>query len=129
MCCISCLPTPFSGRPTHGSASNQKPVVLRCASGALVDSEGETGTSRNGRLRFEQPGPAVRIHLAPPRSPRFSGSLRKNRKYCACSRSLFDLRAPEKLTFGRQLLIYARFSLSRTEPVPFAPSFSKKSVR
>ena len=32
---------------------------------------------------------------------------------------MFDLRAPEKLTFSSQQLIYARFSLSRTEPVPF----------
>jgi hypothetical protein len=39
-------------------------------------------------------------------------------KYCACSRVFFDLRAPEKLSFGRQQLIYARFSLLRFEPVP-----------
>jgi hypothetical protein len=31
---------------------------------------------------------------------------------------LFDLRAPENLIFGHQQLIYARFSLSRIEPVP-----------
>jgi hypothetical protein len=30
------------------------------------------------------------------------------------------LRAPENLSFGRQQLTNARFSLSRTEPVPFA---------
>jgi len=31
-----------------------------------------------------------------------------------------ELRAPEKLRFGRQRLIYARFSLSRIEPVPYS---------
>src|SRR5260370_26450397 len=34
----------------------------------------------------------------------------------------FDLRAPEKLGFGRQQPNYARFSLSRAEPVPFRRS-------
>jgi hypothetical protein len=29
--------------------------------------------------------------------------------YCACSRIFFDLRAPEKLRFGRQQPIYGRF--------------------
>jgi len=35
-------------------------------------------------------------------------------------RILFDLREPANLSFGGQQLICARFSLSRTEPVPFA---------
>jgi hypothetical protein len=47
-------------------------------------------------------------------------SLSENRKYRARSRIFFDLRAPEKLRSGRQPLIYARFSPSRIEPVPFA---------
>src|ERR1700687_2142336 len=51
-------------------------------------------------------------------SLQFPRSLRKDRKYCACSQG-FDLRAPENLCFGEQELIHARFSLSRTEPVPF----------
>src|ERR1039458_3556788 len=46
--------------------------------------------------------PGVRIPLAPPHSPRFSRSLRKNRKYCARSRRLFDVGAPEKLRLCRQ---------------------------
>src|ERR1039457_2555351 len=64
--------------------------------------------------------PKVLIPFAPPNSPQFSRSLRRNRKYCAYSRTLFDLRAPENLSFGRPQVINARFSLSRTEPVPFA---------
>jgi hypothetical protein len=34
-----------------------------------------------------------------------------------------DLRAPEKIKSGNRQLIYARFSLLRIEPVPFAPIF------
>src|SRR5208282_5767018 len=72
---------------------------------------------------------AVRIRLRhPPYSPRFPRSLRETRKYCACSRIFFDLRAPEKRRFGRQQLTYARFSLSRTEPVPFSPSPAKRDA-
>jgi len=37
---------------------------------------------------------------------------------------LFDFRARENLRFGRQQLIYARFSLSRTDPVPFAAVYT-----
>jgi hypothetical protein len=34
------------------------------------------------------------------------------------ARIFFDLRAPERLRFGRQHVTYARFSPSRIEPVP-----------
>jgi hypothetical protein len=47
---------------------------------------------------------------------------RKTRWAIACSRIFFNMRAPEKLSFSRPQVIYARFSLSRIEPVPFAPS-------
>jgi len=40
---------------------------------------------------------------------------------------MFDERAPENLRFGRQQLTNARFSLSRTEPVPFAPLSAEKA--
>jgi hypothetical protein len=43
----------------------------------------------------------------------------ENRKYRACSRRFFNLRAPENLRFGKLRLVYARFSLLSTEPVPF----------
>ncbi len=33
-----------------------------------MDGDGETETARKWPLPFEQPGPAVRIHLAPPTS-------------------------------------------------------------
>ena len=65
--------------------------------------------------------PRFLIPLSPPSSPRFSSSLQKTRKYCACWRTFLDLRAPEKLRFCRQQPIYGRFSLSRIEPVPFRP--------
>ena len=55
---------------------------------------------------------------APPFSPRFSGSLRKYRKYRACWRIVFDLRAPERLRFGPRQRILCLFSPSRIEPVP-----------
>ena len=42
----------------------------------------------------------IRLHHLPA-SPRFPGSLHKNRKYRAASLSLFELRAPENLTFGQ----------------------------
>src|SRR5260370_27941899 len=42
----------------------------------------------------------------------------KSRKQCACSRIFLWMRRPEKCRFGRQQLNYARFSLSRIEPVP-----------
>jgi hypothetical protein len=50
-------------------------VALRCASGALMDGDRETETARKWPLLFEQPGPAVRIHLAPPNSRRNSSTL------------------------------------------------------
>jgi hypothetical protein len=63
---------------------------------------------------------AFRIRLRhPPSSPLLSHSRKKTGESCACSRVFSDLRAPEKLRFGRQHLIYARFSLSSIEPVPF----------
>jgi len=40
---------------------------------------------------------------------------------------MFDERAPENLRFGRQQLTNARFSLSRTEPMPFAPLSAEKA--
>jgi hypothetical protein len=58
--------------------------------------------------------------IDPPPSPRFSRSLRKIRESCARSRIFSDLRAPEKIRFGHQQPIYARFSLLRIEPVPLA---------
>ena len=71
--------------------------------------------------------PRVRNDCAPPSSPRFSRSLRETRKHCACSRNFFDLRAPERLGFDHQRPIYARFSLSRIEPVPFRPIVCQKT--
>src|ERR1700692_3230142 len=72
------------------------------------------------RMLLAHPWPIARPFIAGgvhTISLQFPGSLRKDRKYCACSRG-FDLRAPENLCFGEQDLIHARFSLSRTEPVP-----------
>ena len=47
-----------------GSEASPSPVRFRRA----VDRDGETETGRNWPLPIEQPGPAVRIHLAPPKS-------------------------------------------------------------
>ncbi|MGA7762637.1 MAG: hypothetical protein WCA59_12905, partial [Candidatus Binataceae bacterium] len=47
--------------------------------------------SRNGRLRFEQPGPAVRIHLAPASSlvrAAFSGGMHQMRPICGPFKSV-----------------------------------------
>src|SRR5271166_2435002 len=55
---------------------------------------------------------------SPPFSRRFSGSLRKYRKYRACWRVVFDRRAPERIRFGPRQLILCSFSPSRIEPVP-----------
>ena len=63
-------------------------------------------------------GLGVSNDCLPANQSAFPHNLRKNRKYCARSRSFFDLRVPEKLRFGQQQLIYARFSLLRIEPVP-----------
>jgi hypothetical protein len=41
----------------------------------------------------------------------------------------FDPRAPEKLRFGRQQPIYARFSLSRIKPVPLRRLARRASAR
>ena len=71
--------------------------------------------------------PKLLISPAPPSSPRFPRSLPKTRKYCACSRIFFPKRGPERLGFGRQQLIYARFSLSRIEPVPFRAILRQKT--
>jgi hypothetical protein len=49
-------------------------------------------------------------------------------RFFVCSRISFDLKALEKLRFGCQQLIHARFSLSRIEPVPFHPNI-KHSLR
>jgi hypothetical protein len=38
-----------------------------------------------------------------------------------------DLRAPEKLRFARQQRIFARFSLSRIEPVPLRTVLCQKA--
>ena len=53
----------------------------------------------------------------------------KNWKYLACSRVMFDERAPENLSFGRWKLINTRFSLLRTAPVPFGTIVPKKTIR
>jgi len=55
--------------------------------------------------------------LSASQSAIFAFSAEKS-KYSPRPRLLFDLRAPEKLRFGRQYLTYARFSLSRSEAVP-----------
>jgi hypothetical protein len=68
MDCVSCLPAPFSGRHTHRSGRNQKPVVLRSASAAPSGADREPKLAGSGRLRPKRAGPAVRIHLAPPTS-------------------------------------------------------------
>src|SRR5208282_7853 len=69
-------------------------------------------------LEYQLPVPRVRIPSLSAAESAILRSLEKNRKYCACSRSLFDLRASENLSFGQQQLIIARFSLSRIEAAP-----------
>ncbi len=103
-------------------------VGWACTAEVLLDAGYGIASNRRNLLAC---GPLqsrlrVRIDYAPPSSPRFSRSLRINRKYRARSRSLFDLRAPENLRFGRLQLILARFSLSRTEPVPFPHRLRKE---
>ena len=48
-----------------------------------MDSDGETETARKWPLPFEQPGPAVRIHLAPPHSLNLQRILRGLRQKSA----------------------------------------------
>jgi len=50
----------------------------------------------------------------------------KTGKCRACLRPFFQLRGPEILSFGRELLIHTRFSLFRIEPVPFRTIICKK---
>ena len=49
-----------------GSRSEASPSPVRFR--RAVDRDGETETGRNWPLPIQQPGPAVRIHLAPPKS-------------------------------------------------------------
>jgi hypothetical protein len=79
---FSCLPA-FSGRHTHRSGRNQKPVVLRSASAAPIAADRELKLAGSGRLRPKRAGPAVRIHLAPPSSRRNSGFLLKGKERVA----------------------------------------------
>ena len=98
----------------RGSRGEVAEPGLRRTPGTRVDSKGSRG--------FESPPLRQAVHD-------FRVLCRKDRKYRACSRTLSDLRAPEKLRFGRRQLIYARFSLSRIEPVPFAPSQPERGKR
>src|SRR5260370_22460193 len=80
MDCVSCLPVPFSGRHTHRSGQNQKPVLLRSASGAPSIVTEKLKTGRNWPLPIEQPGPAASLHLGPPFFPPSPPSRTRPRK-------------------------------------------------
>src|SRR5713101_3675565 len=66
------------------------------------------------------------LAINPPSNPAGALSFVESAPSCHWLGHLFDLRAPEKLRFGRLQLIYARFSPSGIEPVPFARVLPKK---
>jgi hypothetical protein len=90
---------PESLRSAELSANKFSPTT-----DALFEPNIEPNSRRISVILIERVS-EVQIHPSPPASLRFSRSLQRSRKYSACSRILFDLRAPEELSFSREQLI------------------------